>query len=576
MKIELAKHSGFCAGVKDAVGKIVEEINSCGEDIFIQGQLIHSPQTVKILEKRGLKIIKESDSVNNKITAIRTHGTTLQEYQNIKKYAKRVINLTCPNVAYVQGIVKKYSSRGYFVLILGDKNHAEVIGISSYASTGFYIISSLEDITTVPAAEKYVLVSQTTLDMDFFNKAAAILQKELAGIEIIDTICSATSDRQNDLHNAVKRGVDAIVVVGGKNSANTQRLAQIGTDNKIKTFHIEAENELMTDDFAGVKHVVVSAGASTPSWIVNNVLEKLYEINYKSKKNRMFYILKSFLEFLIRTNLFSALITIFMTASILPCKIYECDMTMPFLSAAFIFIMYSINNFLRPYEAQLSKPFKYNLYSRHKYLLLVMTAAALVYFLVFSMHGKYPAFALYLIAFVCGFIYAIPMVTKIVSSMRNKFLRILFGVKSIITSGAWAFIALVIPFTVAPHDHLQFIALSIIIFSIIFIRNFLIDLADYQGDLLLGIETVITIFGFKITRIIIIILCLFYFSSVIYHIIFINKLAVLFLINMVYYYYLYKKIKKNYYFYRFKYELLIDLNLLFYAVFSTAGDYLVL
>jgi (E)-4-hydroxy-3-methyl-but-2-enyl pyrophosphate reductase len=574
MKIELAKHSGFCIGVKNAVNKIVDEINNCGENIFIQGPLIHSPQTVKILEKRGLKIIKEKNAIDNKVAAIRTHGTTRQEYQELKKRAKRVINLTCSNVAYVQGIVKKYSSKGYFVLILGDKNHAEVKGISSYAVTDFYIISAIGDITSVPKADKYVLVSQTTLDMDFFNEAVSVLRKHFPNLEIINTICSATSDRQNDLIMAVKSGVDAIVVVGGKNSANTKRLARIGIDSKIKTFHVETDEELKADDFTDLKNVIVSAGASTPSWIVNNVLEKLYEINYKSKRKRLFYLFKSFLEFIIRTNLFSALITVFMTASILPCRIFECEMTLPLLSAAFIFIMYSINNFFRPYEAQLSKPFKYKLYSKYKYLLIALTIVALTYFIFFSLKMVYPASSLYLIVFITGFIYAIPSVTKMVSNMRYKLLKILFGVKSIITSGGWAFTALVIPFIITPYNYLHFTAVFIIIFSIIFIRNFLIDLIDYQGDLLLGIETVITIFGFKITKIIIISLCLLYISSVIYNIVFINKLAVLFLINMVYYYYLFRKIKKNYYFYRFKYELLIDLNFLLLAAFSISIDYL--
>jgi (E)-4-hydroxy-3-methyl-but-2-enyl pyrophosphate reductase len=320
LKIELAKHSGFCVGVKNAVNKIVDEINNCGEEIFIHGPIIHSPQTVKILEKRGLKIIKDDSLIDNKITAIRTHGIGRQEYQKIKKHAKRVINLTCSNVAHVQATVKKYSSKGYFVLILGDKNHAEVQGISSYASTGFFIVSTLEDITLIPKAEKYVLVSQTTLDIDFFNKASEILKNKFNTIEIINTICSATGDRQNDLHAAVKSGVDAIIVVGGKNSANTKRLAQIGLENNVKTFHIETENELNTDDFIGVKHVIVSAGASTPSWIVNNVLEKLYEINYKNKRNHLSFLFKSFLEFLIRTNLFSSIVTFFMTLTILPCK----------------------------------------------------------------------------------------------------------------------------------------------------------------------------------------------------------------------------------------------------------------
>jgi len=572
MKIELAKHSGFCTGVRNAVNRIVDEINSCDEDILINGPLIHSPQTVQILEKRGLKTIKSGDAIDNQIVAIRTHGTTWEEYRDIHRRARKLINLTCSNVAYVHATVKKYAAKNYFTIILGDKDHAEVQGIASYASSGFFIVSNFDDIERIPEAEKYVLVSQTTLDIEFFKKASSIINGKLKNLEIENTICMATDDRQKDLYTAVKKGVDAIVVVGGKNSANTKRLAQIGIDNNIKTFHIETEEELVAGDFADVRHVIVSAGASTPSWIVNNVLERLYEINYKRKKNRLYFLFKSIPEFMIRTNLFSALITVFMTLAIMPCRFYECDMTMPFLSASFIFIMYSINNFFRPYELQLSKPFKYNLYSRHKYLLIILTAIALMYYLFFSLQSGYPAFILYLVVFVCGFVYAIPSVAKMFYDTRIKPLRILFGVKSVITSISWAFTALMIPFSVHQYGYLQFASIFMIIFSIIFVRNILIDLTDYQGDLLLGIETVITIFGLKITKIVIMSLSLFYIVSVFYYIVFVNWLAVLYLINMMYYYYLYKSIRKNYYFYRFKYELLIDLNFLLFAVFSVVGD----
>jgi len=572
MKIELAKHSGFCTGVRNAVNRIVDEINSCDEDILINGPLIHSPQTVQILEKRGLKTIKSGDAIDNQIVAIRTHGTTWEEYRDIHRRARKLINLTCSNVAYVHATVKKYAAKNYFTIILGDKDHAEVQGIASYASSGFFIVSNFDDIERIPEAEKYVLVSQTTLDIEFFKKASSIINGKLKNLEIENTICMATDDRQKDLYTAVKKGVDAIVVVGGKNSANTKRLAQIGIDNNIKTFHVETEEELVAGDFADVRHVIVSAGASTPSWIVNNVLERLYEINYKRKKNRLYFLFKSIPEFMIRTNLFSALITVFMTLAIMPCRFYECDMTMPFLSASFIFIMYSINNFFRPYELQLSKPFKYNLYSRHKYLLIILTAIALMYYLFFSLQSGYPAFILYLVVFVCGFVYAITSVAKMFYDTRIKPLRILFGVKSVITSISWAFTALMIPFSVHQYGYLQFASIFMIIFSIIFVRNILIDLTDYQGDLLLGIETVITIFGLKITKIVIMSLSLFYIVSVFYYIVFVNWLAVLYLINMMYYYYLYKSIRKNYYFYRFKYELLIDLNFLLFAVFSVVGD----
>ena len=573
MKIELAKHSGFCVGVRNAVNKIVKEINNCDDNILIHGPLIHSPQTVEILEKRGLKIIKNDVNINNQIVAIRTHGIPRQEYKEIKKNAKRIINLTCSNVAHVQGIVKKYSLKGYFTIILGDKNHAEVKGISSYASGKFFVVSSTDDIINIPDAEKYILVSQTTLDFDFFYKTTYVLKEKYKNIVILNTICNATDDRQTDLLLAVKNGVDAIIVVGGKNSANTKRLVQIGAENNVKTFHIETEDELNHDDFTDVKYVIITAGASTPSWIINNVLEKVYEINFRNKTN-LLYLLKSFIEFIIRTNIFSAIITIIMTLTILPCRIYECNLIIPLVSSAFIFLMYSINNLFRPFEMKLSKPFKYNLYKKHKYLLIILTFVALIYYLYYSLQTENKTAILYSVALVSGFIYAIPKVAKIASNNSIKLVRIIFGIKSVVTSIGWVFVALVIPFIIKPYNFYQFLSIFLIIFSIVFIRNLLLDLIDYHGDLLLGIETFPTIFGINITKTVIISLCILYVTSIIYNMLKINPLSILYLINMIYYYFIYKKIKKKYYFYILKYEFLIDLNLLLFALFATINDFI--
>lgn len=572
MKIELAKHSGFCVGVRNAVNKIVKEINNCDENILIHGPLIHSPQTVEILEKRGLKIIKNDTNIDNQIVAIRTHGIPQQEYKAIKRNAKRIINLTCSNVAHVQGIVKKYSLKGYFTIILGDKNHAEVLGISSYASGKFFVVSSMDDIKNIPDAEKYILVSQTTLDFDFFSKTTNLLKEKYKNIVILNTICNATEDRQTDLLLAVKNGVDAIIVVGGKNSANTKRLVQIGTENNVKTFHIETEDELNHNDFTDVKYVIITAGASTPSWIINNVLEKVYEINFRNKTN-LLYLLKSFVEFIIRTNIFSAIIAIFMTLTILPCRIYECNFKIPFISAAFIFLMYSINNLFRPFEMKLSKPFKYNLYKKYNYFLTFITIVALTYYIYYSLQTDNKPAILYSIALVSGFIYAIPKVAKIASNNSIKLIRIIFGIKSVVTSFGWIFVALVIPYIIKPYNFYQFLSIFLIILSIVFIRNLLLDLIDYHGDLLLGIETFPTIFGIDITKSVIISLCVLYVTSIIYNMLSVNLLAILYVVNMIYYYFIYKKIKKKYYFYILKYEFLIDFNLLLFALFATINDF---
>ena len=282
MKIEVAKNSGFCMGVRNAILRITDDINKSNEDIYMYGPLIHNPQTLEVLDKRGLKIIKNLDNIKDKQVAVRTHGIPYDENLKIKKDSSRMINLTCPRVAKVQGIIKKHSNLGYYTIIIGDADHAEVVGLKSYALSGLHIISQIHDIKLLPKAKKYILVSQTTIDRSFFDLIVKNLTAKIKNITIFDTICGSTRNRQLDVLNAVKKGIDTLVVVGGQNSANTARLAQIGMENNIKTFHIETQDELNENDFKESKYVLITAGASTPGWIINNVLEKLSDIKFKN------------------------------------------------------------------------------------------------------------------------------------------------------------------------------------------------------------------------------------------------------------------------------------------------------
>lgn len=212
----MAKHSGFCLGVRDSILRIINEINTSNEDIHVYGPLIHNPQTIEVLNRRGLKTIDSLDDIDNRQIAIRTHGIPAGETKLIKSRASRLINLTCPRVAKVQSIIKKYSHDGYFTLIIGDEKHAEVIGLKSYASCGVKILNSPDDIIDIPAWDKYLLVSQTTLDRDLFNKIVETMKLTLQNVLIIDTICDSTKNRQTEVKCGIDKGIDTLVVVGGK------------------------------------------------------------------------------------------------------------------------------------------------------------------------------------------------------------------------------------------------------------------------------------------------------------------------------------------------------------------------
>ncbi|MDY6969514.1 MAG: 4-hydroxy-3-methylbut-2-enyl diphosphate reductase [Spirochaetota bacterium] len=567
MKIDIARHSGFCMGVRNAVIKAVDIINNSPEEIYIDGPLIHNPQTVEILKNRGLVLLENPEDIDNRIIAVRAHGITKQRLDDINKRSKSFINLTCKKVAYVQGIVKKFSLKGYHILILGDDNHAEVLSIKSHASNGVTVLSSLETIDNIPPANKYLLVAQTTLDINYFNKAVDKLKKQIENIEIINTICSATRDRQNDLHKAIQKGVDSIVVVGGRNSANTKRLAEIGRQNNIRVYHIETEKELNPEDFSSVKHLLITAGTSTPAWIINNCLEKLYEIKYRTI-SKLLSILKSFIEFIIRTNIFSALMSIFFTAAISRCSILDCKKPSLILSVSFIFLMYSVNNFFQSKIIMLSNPFKFDLYNRSKVILSFLTVLSFGVFIYSSFLTDIHIQILYIFSLVFGILYALPWIKKLVGLIDIRLLHILFNAKSLISSLGWSVVILFIPYISEPYEINIFLPLFVICSSIIIVRNVLLDLVGYHGDLLLGVETIPTVFGIKFTKSIFITLSVLFTASIVYNTYSVSFFNLLYLLNMIYYYWIYNKIKHNEFYYRLKFEVLIDLNFIFFAVFN--------
>lgn len=565
MKIELARHSGFCSGVRGAVVRIVGELGRSEDDICIYGPLIHNPQTVEILDSRGLKTVDSLDSVNGKTAAIRTHGETRETYREIRSRARRVINLTCPKVSRVHSIVKKYSSQGYHIIILGDRDHAEVQGIMSQATGGVTVVSSLDEICDIPATGRYAVVAQTTLDITFFDRAVEVIGKRLGDVTVINTICDATSNRQNDLIDAIGRGVDAIVVVGGKNSANTRRLAGIGMEHGIRTFHVETEEELSAEDFHDVKHVLVSAGASTPSWIINDVLERLHHIKYTNSLLVAGW-LKSFIELIIRTNVVSSIMTGFMTFAVgILVKRPRVDLAVA--AGLFIFLMYSVNNYFQRDSLKISNAYKFRLYMRYTIPLLVVNLLVLAC-VIFLMPGIGSiSRILFLGLLFLGSIYSTPPVRYFTMILPGRWLRRMYRLKSLAATLGWIFVAVCIPYVEDPYDVRYFLAIMFITGAIIFMRNIILDMIAYQADLIIGVETFPTVLGIRKTRIVMYGIAALAFASSIYGVsLTMSLVPFLFAVNLVYGLYLFYRIDTLQYFYSLKYEALADFNLLVFVL----------
>ncbi len=573
MKIKIAENTGFCMGVRKAVLDIVNVINNSNETIYVLGPLIHNPQTVSILQSRGIITINSINDIENKIIAIRTHGIPKESLRLLKKNASKIINLTCPRVARVQGIVKKYSREGYYAIIIGDNHHAEVESVKSYADAGVIVISSVEDIKKIPDGLKYFVVAQTTFDECNFEEITEILQRKYNDILIFNTICDSTHKRQSDVINAIKDGIDTLVVVGGKNSANTKRLAQIGKNSNIKTFHIESEEELHDEDFKNSNYVLVTAGASTPGWIINNVLEKLYSISNKYTNHLLYFIIR-FFEIAIRLNIISSIASFFMSLLIEKISGIWSSYKLPFLSALFIFIMYAVNNYFLKDTLKITNPFKYKLHKNNHFIILTSTIAAILFSVVITLNIKnYLSLFLYYSILLTGMIYSSSYFKSLINKYMFSLIKTIYSIKAIPADIGWIIVTLLIPACCAFQDNTLTeihtgIVLSLIIFLsyLIISRNLLLDFIGFNGDLIIGNVTVPIILGINRAKYLFYVLSFLAMASVCYLSIFFNVKFIFFIINIIINYYLVLKILNLKYFISLKYEMLTDINLIIFIL----------
>ena len=282
MKITLAKTAGFCFGVDRAVNTVYNLVNQ-EKKVCTLGPIIHNPQLVSELEEKGVRIVSSPDEVQKDETlVIRSHGVPLEVITKAEFLGVEVVDATCPFVSKIHKIVAEASAQKHTVLIAGDPKHHEVIGIVGHASGPVHIFSTIDDLVNLlekfPQLEKdlVTVVSQTTFNEKIFKKCVKILKKVCTNATIFDTICNATSTRQQEAHNLSIEN-DTMVVIGGRHSSNTAKLFDVCKSNCEKTVLIETADELDREFFIGSQNVGVVAGASTPAGIIKEAISKMSE-----------------------------------------------------------------------------------------------------------------------------------------------------------------------------------------------------------------------------------------------------------------------------------------------------------
>lgn len=270
MKIIITENAGFCFGVERATKIAFDASKELEGEIYTLGPIIHNPQVVENLEKEGVKAKKSLDEIDCGTVIVRSHGVTADVLKAAQDKNLKTLDATCPFVKKAQKTVEKLSQEGYVVLIVGDARHPEVQGIVSYASGEVYVAGTAAEVEKIPQVVKLGIVAQTTQSQDNFNQIVEACMGKADEIKTCNTICDATEVRQSESISLAKK-VDCMIVIGGLNSANTKRLTSLCLEIQPNTHHIESSADIDPSWFDGVEVVGITAGASTPSFVIDDI-----------------------------------------------------------------------------------------------------------------------------------------------------------------------------------------------------------------------------------------------------------------------------------------------------------------
>jgi len=284
MEIDIAKNSGYCFGVKralDLAEKTIKGRKNKNIKIYTLGDIIHNKGVVKSLENSGIKVVKnESEIEIGSIFIVRSHGMPPQILEKIKSRGIKVVDATCPYVKKAQSKAKTLAKRGYHVVIIGSKKHPEVLGVKAHIkSKNLTIIESPRELSNLKNYEKIGVIIQTTQTMENVQAIISGLLEKGKEILIENTICNTTGKRQNTVKDLAKK-VDVMLIIGGKNSANTTHLAGLSRKYNLNTYHIESYKEIKNEWFRQGMKVGISSGASTPQKDIKDVKNYLESLNF--------------------------------------------------------------------------------------------------------------------------------------------------------------------------------------------------------------------------------------------------------------------------------------------------------
>lgn len=497
MKVLVANTAGFCKGVRDAIDITLEAIQERGnnEPICTYGPLIHNRQVLATLEEKGITAVSRIEECADKKVVIRAHGIPPQDRQRLHQLGAKLLDATCKRVAKVHAAIKHHARRGFHTIIAGDADHAEVIGLIGYTEGRGHVVNRPEQIDDLPNEwEKVLLVAQTTQNEEVFHRIKERFLKRYPHGVVKNTICGSTHERQAEVRRLC-REVEAMVVVGGYHSGNTVRLAEVAREAAIPTYHIETQADLNRQEMARYSVVGVSAGASTPGWIIRDVVRFLESIEPENGNIR--FRVKRILGTMAYANGWVPLAACMLSFAALALTGLPGTVAESLMAALYLFTMHSLNKTLDRGAVELNEPGRAAFYRRWKHVLAVVSLLAAAGAIVLSLRLGFLVFMVMVLMVVLGLLYVGPKV--IPSPLRGLpffKMRDIPTSKTLFVPMAWAVMLVLLPnLPELPVFPGRILFGSWIVFHLVFLRTALLDLAAVRGDRLVGRETLAVTLG---------------------------------------------------------------------------------
>jgi len=484
-------------GVRRAVELALEAPNKLENPICTFGPLIHNPQVLKLLEEKGVSILNHIPDHGSGTVLIRAHGVPPVTKKNLKQAGFQVIDATCPRVIKVQTIIRKHAKKGYASIIVGDKKHPEVIGLLGYAEEKGYTVDMIDDLDSLPPFDRAIIVAQTTQNTVFFDEVKDWATQKHPHYKIFDTICDSTAKRQTEVRHLAD-AVDAVIVVGGHNSGNTKRLAEIAKQTGKPTYHIETESEIDVAALSEAKSVGLTAGASTPNWITNKIYRFLEILPFKKKPGWQSLVF-SVQRALLLTNMYVAIGA--------GCLCYACIKMqgianyVPHVLISMLYVqsMHILNNLTGTKADRYNDPDRSSFYNKNKVLLVLLALTAGSLGLITAASMGWVPFLILLGMSITGLSYNLRLVPDFAFSKYRR-IRDVPGSKTILIAMAWGIVTAVLPaLSVFGVIDLNTAIMLLWSMSLVFVRTAFFDILDMQGDRIVGKETLPILLGEKRT-----------------------------------------------------------------------------